>query len=152
MTAYTLLKFVHVVAAIVAVGSNATYGVWLARATREPQHLRHILGGVKAVDDRLANPSYAALLVTGLLMVWVSEWRITTPWILTSLVLYAAIVVLGFAYYSPLLRRQIEALDAHGADSSQYRSVAARATQVGLLLSVIVIVIVFLMVTKPALW
>ena len=33
---YTLAKFLHVIFAIIAVGFNASYGIWLARAAREP--------------------------------------------------------------------------------------------------------------------
>jgi hypothetical protein len=40
MSAYTILKFAHVLLAIVAVGFNASYGVWIARAARD--HLRVI--------------------------------------------------------------------------------------------------------------
>src|SRR6185503_18769512 len=34
---YTITKFLHVTFAIIAVGWNASYGFWLARAAREPQ-------------------------------------------------------------------------------------------------------------------
>lgn len=47
MTAYALLKFLHVLFAIVALGANATYGVWLARAGRDPAQLGFALRGVK---------------------------------------------------------------------------------------------------------
>jgi hypothetical protein len=52
--------------AIIAVGFNASYGTWLARAAREPEHQAHVLRGIKVLDDRFANPAYALLLVTGL--------------------------------------------------------------------------------------
>ncbi|HKN80837.1 MAG TPA: DUF2269 family protein, partial [Actinomycetota bacterium] len=65
---YDILKFFHVLLAIVAVGFNASYAVWLARAATEPEHDAFALRGVKFLDDRIANPAYALLLVTGLLM------------------------------------------------------------------------------------
>ncbi len=68
---YTLLKFAHILLAIIAVGFNASYAIWIRRATREPQHLGHVLRGIKFLDNRLANPGYGLLLVTGLSMVWV---------------------------------------------------------------------------------
>lgn len=37
MSTYSLLKLVHVVAAIVAVGTNVTYFLWLARIRRHPR-------------------------------------------------------------------------------------------------------------------
>lgn len=35
---YEVLKFFHVLFAIVAVGFTASYGIWLARAARERDH------------------------------------------------------------------------------------------------------------------
>ncbi len=42
--------------AISAIGFNASYGIWLARAGREPEHLGHVLRGIKTLDDLFANP------------------------------------------------------------------------------------------------
>ena len=46
VTWYTLLKFVHVLLAITAVGSNITYGVWNALAAREPAHAPFAVKGI----------------------------------------------------------------------------------------------------------
>lgn len=152
MTAYSIVKFVHVLLAITAVGSNITYGVWLARAARERQHLEHVLRGVKILDDRLANPAYALLFVTGAAMVYAGDVRWTMPWLLTSVALYAGVLVLGLLGYTPLLRRQIASLRAGGPDSPLYQAAARQARVAGIALAVLVVTIVFLMVTKPALW
>jgi len=152
MTLYGLLKFVHVLLAIIAAGANITYGVWLARAARERQHLEHVLRGVKILDDLLANPAYALLFVTGAAMIYVGEIRWTTPWLLAALILYAGLLVLGLLGYTPLLRRQIAALRAGGPDSPAYRSAERQARGLGIALAVLVVAIVFLMVTKPAVW
>ena len=98
---YEVLKFVHVLLAIVAVGFNATYAVWLARAAREPEHEAFALRGVKFLDDRIANPAYALLLVTGLSMVWVGDLDLVQFWLLTALVLYVVAVGLGLFVYTP---------------------------------------------------
>lgn len=148
---YDVLKFLHVLFAIVAVGFNASYGIWLARAARDRDAEAFTLRGVKFLDDRFANPAYVLLLVTGLLMVWVGDLDLTQFWLLTALVLYAIALVLGLIVYTPTLRDQIAALEAAGPDSSEFRTLAKRGTTVGILLAVDVIVIVFLMVTKPTL-
>ena len=148
---YEVLKFLHVLLAIVAVGFNATYGIWLARAARERDHEAFALRGVKFLDDRFANPAYGLLLVTGLLMVWVGDLDLAQFWILTALVLYAIAVVLGAFVYTPTLRNQIAALESGGPDSGAFRALSKRGTTVGILLAVDVIAIVFLMVTKPTL-
>ena len=149
---YLLLKWLHVLAAIVAVGSNVTYGIWIARASRDPEVLPFTLRGVKLIDDRVANPAYGLLLATGLLMVFVVRLPLTTPWLLTALVLYVIVVLVGLLGYTPTLRHQIRMLDSEGFHSPNYQALARRGTLLGLVLAVLVIVIVFLMVVKPGLW
>ncbi|OFX35165.1 MAG: hypothetical protein A2Z07_02305 [Armatimonadetes bacterium RBG_16_67_12] len=152
MSAYTILKFLHVLLAIVAVGANVTYGVWISRAARDARFLAFALKGIKALDDRIANPAYVLALLTGLAMLPFGEFSWTTPWVLTSLVLYAMVAVLALIGYSPVLRRQIDVLEARGPDSLEFRALAGRAQMIGVVLAVLVVVIVFLMVAKPVLW
>jgi uncharacterized membrane protein len=151
MSLYTVIKFFHVLLAILAVGFNASYGIWVTRAAREPEHQLHVLRGIKVLDDRFANPAYALLLVTGLAMVIVGDLALSTFWIATALVLYAVLLVVALAVYTPNLRRQIAVLESDGADSDEYRRLSRRGAVVGPLLGVIVLGIVFLMVTKPTL-
>ena len=151
ISGYELIKFVHVLMAIVAVGFNATYGILLSRAAREPEHESHVLRTVKVLDDRFANPAYAVLLITGLLMVGFYAPRLTEFWIAAALALYAVAVVVGAGVYTQTLRRQIATIAEQGADSPDYRALSRRGTVVGIFLAVNVIVIVFLMVTKPIL-
>lgn len=150
MSAYGLLKYLHVLLAIVAVGFNASYGIWLARAAREPAHLGHVLRGIKTLDDRFANPAYGLLLITGLSMVFVGGIDLLqTRWLLSGLVLWLVLMIVGFAVYTPTLRKQIAALEGSGPTSSEYLALASRGRVVGIGLAVIALVIVFLMVAKP---
>jgi uncharacterized membrane protein len=151
MTVYLWIKFLHVLMAIVAVGFNATYGIWLARAAKEPQHELHVLRGIKVLDDRFANPAYGLLLVTGIWMVAISFWQLTTFWILSGLILYAVVILLGIGLYTPTLRRQIRVLETEGPQSEEYRWLARRSTLVGVALAILVVIIVALMVLKPTL-
>lgn len=149
MTSYALLKFVHVLLAVVAVGFNASYGIWLARAAREPQHLGHVLHGIKVLDDRFANPAYVLLLLTGLTLTFIGGIPLATAWIAASLALYVVLVIVALGVYTPTLRAQLRLLEAQGATSPEYARVARRGTVVGIVLAVVVVAIVFLMVTKP---
>lgn len=146
---YPYVKFLHVLLAVIAVGFNATYGIWLARAEREPAHLGYVLRSVKTLDDRFANPAYGLLFVTGMINVFIAGLPLTTPWILGGVGLWLVLILGGALVYTPTLRKQIAALDAAGADSPAYRDLASRGRTVGMLLGVVAIVIVFLMVVKP---
>jgi uncharacterized membrane protein len=149
---FVIAKFLHVLLAIIAVGFNATYGVWLAWVAREPVSTQSfVLRVIKRLDDWFANPAYLLLAVTGVTMVFVGELRFTTFWIAGGIVLWAIAVALGFFVYTPMLRNQIHALETTGPESEDHKRYAANAQFVGILLAIIVVVIVFLMVTKPTL-
>jgi uncharacterized membrane protein len=148
---YNLLKFAHVMLAVVAIGFNASYGIWLTRASREPQHMGHVLRGIKTLDDKFANPAYVLLLVTGVLTAVVGNIPFEAFWIAASIVLWVVLIVVGLGVYTPTLRKQIALVDSGTSDSPEFAGLQRRGLIVGVLLAVIVVVIVFLMVTKPTL-
>lgn len=82
-------------------------------------------------------------------MVWVGDVELTQFWLATGIGLYALVVLLGFLVYTPTLRDQIRVLESEGASSASFQALSKRGTLVGALMAVVVIVIVFLMVTKP---
>jgi uncharacterized membrane protein len=147
---YALVKFLHIFFAIVAVGFNATYGIWLARAQRDPNHLDFALRGVKVLDDYFANPAYLLLLLSGLTMVLIAGYPLfTTFWLLAALILWVIIVAVGFGLYTPTLSRQIRVLATSGAKSEEFQALSTRGTILGIVLGVLVLLIVVLMVFKP---
>ena len=149
---FEILKWFHIVLAIVAVGANATYAVWIQRGTIDKVALPFTLRGIKLIDDRIANPSYLFILLTGLGMVLLADFPLTIPWILLSLILWLLMLLIGFFGYTPTLRKQIEEAEKGGADSDEYKAVAWRGTVLGIVLGVVVLFIIYLMVFKPALW
>jgi uncharacterized membrane protein len=149
VTLYTGLKFVHVLAAIVAVGTNVTYGVWLTRARHSPENELFALRGIKFLDDRVANPAYGVLLIAGILTVLEGHWSFGQLWIVLGIVGYVLVVAIAVAIFTPSLRGQIEVLGSDGRESPRYRELGKRVQMSGAILGVLVIAIVFFMVTKP---
>ena len=149
MSLYEFLKFLHVLLAIVAVGFNASYGIWTARAAKEPDHELHTLKGIQTLDDRFANPAYALLLVTGVSMVLVGDLSFSTLWISASLGLYVVMALIAILFFTPTLRKQIASVEAGDQRSEAHAALAKRSGMVGGILALLVIAIVFLMVVKP---
>jgi uncharacterized membrane protein len=150
MSLYVFLKFIHVLLAIVAVGFNASYGIWTARATKEPEHELHVLQGIRTLDDRFANPAYALLLVAGVAMVLESPTLdFSTLWISAALGLYVLMALIAIFAFTPTLRKQIALVEAGEQRSKAHTALAKRSGMVGGILAVIVIAIVYLMVVKP---
>jgi uncharacterized membrane protein len=149
---YPIFKWLHILAAIAALGSNLTYGFWLSRAARSPGALVYTLQTIRAIDRQLANRGYGVLLVTGIVMVYLGRWALTTSWLIAALVLYVITGLLGFFAFAPTLRKQIQLAETGGLGSEEYQAIARRSTLLGVLTVTVVVVIVFLMVTKPHLW
>ena len=103
------------------------------------------------ISDRFANPAYALWLVLGLAMTVSAGIPFSTFWISAALTLYVVLVLGGLVFYSPTLKRQIAVLEAAGPTSPEYNRLAQRSSLVGILLAADVVIIVFLMVVKPAL-
>jgi uncharacterized membrane protein len=146
--AVTLLKIGLVVAAIVAVGSNITYAVWLQQAGLHPDRLPFVIRTIRILDRALANPAYVVVLLTGIgMVVW---GRSTSRRAGSSLALglYVFVVIVGIALYAPAIRRQLAAAEADPTSVS-YRQAARRSLALGILTVVTVLVIVVLMVAKP---
>jgi uncharacterized membrane protein len=143
-----ILLLLHVLAAIVAVGANLTYAIWFRAAGSDQDRIVFVVRTVRMIDSRVANPAYIVLLVSGILMVLGGAFSFTTGWILAALVLYVATAVIGIAFFAPAIRRQLEEAE-RDVTSAPYRAAAARSTALGIVTTVLVLVIVVLMVTKP---
>jgi len=148
VTWYNLLKFLHVLLAITAVGSNITYGVWKALGAREPAHAPFALKGIAFIDNRVANPAYGGLLITGLVLLAVGQ--VGFPgWVIAALILFALLIVIAVGFYSRVVRQQIQVMDAEGVASAAYKRLDAQAMTYGIVSLLIALLIVFMMVVKP---
>ena len=134
-----------------AVGANLTYSFWIRSAGLERERLAWTIGRVRRLDDFVATPAYIVLLITGILMVVGGHFSFQTSWIAAANVLYVIATLLGIFLYAPALRRQLAAAEVDPT-SAEYRDAARRGNLFGILTLAIVLVIVALMVAKPALW
>jgi len=148
MSWYNLLKYVHVLLAITALGSNITYGVWNVRAAREPTHASFALRGIAFIDNRVATPAYGLLLITGLALVVVGHWGLR-GWVVAALILFVILIVVAVGFYSRVLKRQIQVLETEGQTSAGYQRLSGQAQLYGSVSLVIVLAILFMMVVKP---
>jgi uncharacterized membrane protein len=143
-----LLKLVHVLAVIIAVGANVTYGFWIAAAGRDRHRLLFAIQGIRRLDRALALPAYLIVFVTGVAMVLVGAYTFEMGWIAVSIVLYIFVAILGITLFSPAIRRQLREAE-EDPTSDAYEDAARRTAVLGYATVGIVAVIVGLMVTKP---
>jgi uncharacterized membrane protein len=150
MSLYTFIKFLHILSAIIAIGFNFSYAIWTTRAKFAKEHTLFALKGIKFLDDWLANPSYILSLITGHILVSMNGMDILkVSWLLYAEIIFALMGIVGFGFYSPVLKKQIKVLQAEGIDSQAYKATDQKQTIIGLLLFVFAMVLLVLMVFKP---
>jgi uncharacterized membrane protein len=149
MSTYSWLKLIHILAAIVAVGTNVTYFVWLSYARRHEAAAAPVLDGIKRIDSRLANPAYAVLPIAGILMVLDGGLGFSTFWIALAIGLYVLVGAMAGLVFSPSLRKQAAMAEAGETGTAAYADAAKRTVVTGALTMVPILVIVYLMVMKP---
>jgi hypothetical protein len=147
---YSLLVFLHIVFAIIAIGYNFAYIIWIRRGTSSPQHLDFALRGVKFMDDYVANPCYIGAAITGFLMVFMGKPLASFLWV--ALAIYFVAMSVAYGIYTPLLGRQIRVAAEHGAESVEYQTIATRSNIIGAAMGFMVIIIVALKIFEPVFW
>jgi uncharacterized membrane protein len=152
MSLEKILLYLHILSAIAAFGANLTYALWLTRAEKNPEALAFSLRTVKIMDDWIANPAYILLFPTGWWLASINQWSLTTPWILSALILYAVLSVVGLAIYSPTLKKQIALAESVGPAAPEYKKISFRSNAIGIMLNILVLIVIYLMVAKPVLW
>ena len=151
MTTVQILLSLHVLAALVAVGATVSYFFWLRRAVLVPESRSFTLETVRLLERRMVIPAYVIVLLTGLGLVDRAGWAWSTPWI--ELALMFLVVLMGLSgLYARTIKGQVALISDGSGDSAEYERLHARARILLALKVVLIIVMVYLMVFKPALW
>lgn len=157
-TLFRIVLLLHALGAIASLGPSLTYGLWIGLAERaEPATRAFVLSSISRIDRRLTTPAYMAQAVTGVALIVVHRWDFFgTPWLLTAVALYVTLTAVAIVGYAPTFRRQsalaVRVAEGDEAAATEYRAAARRSTAFGATTTVMTVLVVVLMVTKPALW
>lgn len=155
-----LLLFLHVGGAILAFGPTYAFPLIASMAAAEPAHLNFALRAQHRIAHVLVTPLALFQGVTGLLLVWrVGFELLTRGWLLLSIALYLIALTISFTMLYPALRVLIPATsgppperpagDAPAGPPPHVAAAIRKGRMGGKINSVLVLVIVFLMVTRP---
>jgi uncharacterized membrane protein len=147
MSQYLLLKFFHILIALLALGGSAGLGIALEFYGSHPTHGPFLLRAIGRIVAFFVLPGYVLMLVTGLWMVNMS-WPLTTRWIQGAMVLWA-VGIAGLAIFLAVLRKQRRLLEAEGPGTASYQRVSLLGRGLGGGLGLVGIMILYLMVFKP---
>ncbi|WP_316163022.1 DUF2269 domain-containing protein [Bradyrhizobium sp. SZCCHNRI20481] len=154
MTLYFLVKYLHVLGAIVILGTGTgiAFFMLMAHLSGEAAFIARTAGVVVIADMLFTLSAVLLQPVTGGTLMWLSSTAVTDGWLLTSLALYA---VAGL-FWVPVIFMQIELRDlARLADAGaeelppRYFIVFRRWFLCGIPGFGAVIAILWLMIAKP---
>ncbi len=153
------LLYLHVLGAIAAFGTSFVFPIIGMMGGREPQHANFAIRVSHTIANRLTYPVGLTLAVTGLLMILVRGFNLTSGsyyWLDLAIVLY--VVALGYAMgvQNRTVGRLIEVTSVPppqgaGGPPPEVKGLVQRVQRGGMLLTVLLVLIVFLMVVKPGL-
>lgn len=91
MTTYLFLKWLHIVSSVVLVGTGfgSAYYMFFVNRSRNRAAQAVVVPLVVRADWWFTLPTVLLQPLTGLAMVWLAGWPLSTPWIALSMGLYA---------------------------------------------------------------
>ena len=155
---YLPLKFAHIVSSVLMVGTgfgSAFYMFFANRAGSLPAQAV-VSSLVVRADWWFTLPTVIFQPISGILLVLMAGWPLTTPWVLLSLLLYA----IAGACWLPVVWLQVRmakmAQDAVACGEREvpalYQTYARRWERLGYPAFLAMVAVYWLMVTKPNLW
>jgi uncharacterized membrane protein len=154
MSLYEISVFVHITAVMVGFGATFAESIMFPVAMKAGvRHLPYVHRLQLAINQRLATPALAVVLLTGIYQTSDGDWSFGSFWISATFLIVIVVGGLLGAYFIPADRRlaaQAEReLEESGNVSEDYLRQARREGAIGALTGVLLIAAVFLMVTKP---
>jgi amino acid transporter len=157
ITLYDISVFLHVTAVVVGFGSTFAESLMFPVALKlGSRYLPYVHRLQLAINQRFATPALAVVLVTGIYQVIEGRWSFASFWISATLAIVIALGALIGGYFIPTDRRLAPMVEAElGAApgetvtlSAEYQRAARREGIAGGVAGVLIVVAIFLMVTK----
>jgi uncharacterized membrane protein len=151
MSRYELFLTLHIVAAIVWIGSGFFLQVLAARAmgANDADGLKRLLDDTVALGNKLFVPASAATLLLGLVLVVDGPWSFGQLWILLGLAGAAATFITGITIIEPGGRRVGEIAARDGGMSPAAVAAARRMLTLARVDYVVLLLVVADMAMKP---
>ena len=159
-----LFLVLHVLGAIFVFGPTVAFTFLASEVRRMPQsgHFAAVVGD--AIERKVVLPGAVVQGITGVGLILLAGFDLTQPssrWLISALVLYAIAIVFAFAVQAPNAAKMVELTKtpppapepgaAPAGPPPEIVAVGKRLARGGMFLTVMIVLIVTLMVLKPAL-
>ncbi len=156
---YNVVLFIHIAAVVLAFGVTFAYPLITAVARKGfERHLPFVHRVQAAIGTRLIAPFGGLILLAGIYLAIEGPYEFSDPWIGSALLILVVLLAGGGAYFGPregrleeLAAADVAASPGEGAVSfsPEYERLARQVLTVGLVANALVLIAIFLMVTKP---
>lgn len=157
MNSYLVLKWLHVLSSVLLVGTGFGSAFYLFFANRSGSVAAQAVVArlVVRADLWFTTPAVVIQPLSGLALVHLANWPLTSPWLMLSVVLYlfAGACWLPVVWLQIRLREMADAAVANGTPLPPlYWRYARLWERLGYPAFAAMLVVYYLMVAKPALW
>jgi uncharacterized membrane protein len=154
ITALNVSIFIHITAAVVGFGATFAEAVTFPIAMKlDKRHLPYVHKLQLFINQRLATPALVIILVTGIYQVSEGNFSFSDTWISATFLIVIVLGGLLGAYFIPTDRRLFDQvtkdLAETGEPSKEYLADVRREGVLGTITGILIVVALFLMVTKP---
>jgi uncharacterized membrane protein len=153
VNAYSVLKFLHVIAVIVWVGGVAALSVlgWRLRGERNRELLKKLLPQLATYGQLMIGPSSGIVLLTGLAMVGMAKIGFGTFWVLWGFAGVVLHTIMGIVVIRRRMMKLAQLAGSNEADDATLGAASRGLWQAQLLYLLILASVVWAMVLKPTL-
>ena len=149
------LLFLHVLAALVAIGPNFAYATIRGMGRREPQHANFATRVSHEISARLVYPVGLVIPITGVAMILVVGIDLTARafwWLDVAIAIYAGVYLYSFFVQRKVVERIIGLTEKPFGPSgppAELPGLARRAQRGGTAMLILLVIVAGLMVVKP---
>lgn len=146
--------FMHVFGAVLFMGNIAVTAVWasLARRDGKPDTMRFASRGIVLTDVIFTTPGAILLLANGGI-IGTPYFKAGASWLFVSIGLFLVTVVVWLAALVPLQKRLLDvAYQSAGSVPDQWQLLVRKWFRWGGVATLLPLLTLFLMATKPSLW
>lgn len=150
---YDVVMALHIAGAIIAFGVTFAYPLLVPYVARtNPAALATVHRAQGEIGKKIVTPGMTVVLAAGVYMASDRDlWD--RPWVSGPMVILLVLFGLGGAFFSPRERKLADLAERDfaggGTASAEYTALAKQVAAVGAAAGVLVLLAVFLMVTKP---
>jgi hypothetical protein len=159
-----LFLFLHVLGAIAVFGPTFIFPVIVSQARKNPQNMPFAAALNEYIERRIVIPGAIVQGITGVALILILGANLTDPawrWLVAGIILYAIAILFAIFVQAPAAEKMVH-LTAGGPPPGpppagvpagpppEIVALGQKLQRGGMLLTVLIVLIVILMVTKPA--